>query len=102
MPRAPSPPAHPRAAAHPAGRAGRPDRPGGGAGPRSAGEVARRARIVDVAERRALAQGRHFERKIGPAHAGTLDRPDTDDARAFPDSARIEALHLGFTPPRLA
>src|SRR6516164_4283135 len=61
-----------------------------------------RAQLVAVAERSALAQDRHLERKIGAAHPGTPDRPDANDARAFPDGARVEALHLGLVAPRLA
>src|SRR5262249_42220588 len=60
------------------------------------------AQLVAVAERRALAQGRHLERKIGPAYSGTMDRPDADDARTLLDGARVEALHLGLMAPRLA
>src|SRR5262249_34976734 len=69
---------------------------------RAARNVAGRAQLVAVAERRALAQGRHLERKIGPAYSGTMDRPDADDARAFLDGACVEALHLGLMAPRLA
>src|SRR5262249_58149811 len=69
---------------------------------RAARNVAGRAQLVAVAERRALAQGRHLERKIGPAYSGTMDRPDADDARTLLHGARGEALHLGLMAPRLA
>jgi hypothetical protein len=36
------------------------------------------------------------------AGAGRRYSRDANNARAFPDGARVEALHLGFAPPRLA
>jgi len=69
---------------------------------RTARNVGGWPQIVAVAERPALAQGRHLERKVGPAHPGTTDRPDADDARAFLDGTRVEALHLGLMAPRRA
>ncbi len=59
-------------------------------------------RLVGEAERRTLAERRHLQRKIGAAHAGTLDRRDADEACAFLDRARIQAGDLGLAPPRLA
>jgi hypothetical protein len=63
-----------------------------------------RPQILGVAHGRAaaLAQRRHLERKIGPAHAGPFDRLDLHDAGADLDRARLQALDLGRMPPGFA
>src|SRR5262252_4454515 len=38
----------------------------------------------------------------GPGVCGAMDRPDADDARAFLDGARVDALHLSLVAPRRA
>ena len=70
---------------------------------RSTGVAARqRAHLAGIAERHALAQSRDPQRIIGPAHAGTADRLDANNACALLDRAGIDALHFGFEPPRFA
>src|SRR5262249_19563107 len=61
-----------------------------------------RPRVIGKPQWRALAEHRYPQRKIGPAHARTTDRADADDAFAFLDRARAEALDLGLVPPWLA
>src|SRR5262249_44413492 len=66
------------------------------------GDGARRTQIIAKPEGAALPQHRYPQRKVRPAHAGTLDRLDADDARALLHQAPVEAWPLGLAPPGLA
>ena len=60
-----------------------------------------RAHLFRVAERTALRQYGNLQRKIGPAHAGALDRTDANDAGALLHRAAGKAFHFGVVPPCL-
>ena len=67
------------------------------------GDRARRhRRLVGIAERPALAQGRDAQRIIGAARARTADGGDAHARRRFLDRAGIQARDLGVVPPWLA
>ena len=59
-----------------------------------------RTRIICITDgRRALAQGRDLERKIGTAHARAFDRLDLNDPGADLDGTRFQTFNLGLVPP---
>ena len=58
--------------------------------------------VIAVARDRRLAEHRHLERIVSAAHAGTLDRFENRDGRAFPYGARFETRDFRLASPRLA
>src|SRR6202035_2833301 len=69
---------------------------------RSPGDGAGRPRLVVIAQWPAVAEARHLQRKVGTAHAPSLNRADAGPAGTFLDGAVVHAVQFGLIPPRLA